>query len=217
MTTGRLTTKDIEWYADELARTLAYVEFWYEQQIKALELATPSSGARAEGRAHATSGQAAKNVAKQREEARQLLRRARALGEAADRLLAQAGLPGLPSYLVPAEPDAVYTDEAYVELQQAVEQAEALAAKLGVVVPTRADASRRAAPDLATRQAHARPDEIGTAHDDQAAEGIPEPDAQAGPDLFLWGALAIAAVFACLMTIVAGVAIALLLADVFGR
>lgn len=217
MTAERQTLKDIEWLADELARALAYVEFWYEQQLKALELAVPSSGTGTPGQAHLSTHPTSAEVAAQRAKADQLLGRARSLGETADDLLARAGLPALPSYVVPAEPDAVYTDQAYSELRQAVARAEALAAQMGVIVPTRSEVARSSTRSVAARRASGLPDDLDADSDEPVAEDVPEPDAPAGSNLFLWGALAVAAIFACLMTIVAGVAVVLLVSDVLGR
>lgn len=218
MTSGRQTTRDVEWLADELARALAYVEFWYEQQLKGLEAAVPSPEPGTPARARVPTQQTPAHLAALRAKADQLLRRARLLGEAADHLLTQDGLPGLPSYVVPADPGAVYSDQAYFELEQAVERAEALAARLGVVVPTWSAVVRPPARAPVAKRVRGLPDETDAHGDELEAESVADPDASGGgSNLFMWGALAMAAVFACLMTVVAGVAIVLLVSDVLGR
>jgi hypothetical protein len=208
MTTERQLTQDVEYYSDTLAQSIAYVEFWYEQWIKAMGPADHRSET-APGSARQHGAPAAVAAADtRRHEAQELLSRGLAARERADHQLKQAGLPALALYVVPSEPEATYTEDPHAELLRAVKEVDGTAAKLKAALITWSEQQPRAGPSgEGARSAGGEP-----AAADAAESGKP-PRTLGQRRYFLYGAFVLAVGFACLMTTLLGIALATLVFD----
>ena len=208
MASERQLAQDVEYCADALAQSIAYVEFWHEQWLKAIgPVSRPTDAALASAPQHgAPAAVAAADT--RRHEAQELLSRGLAARERADAQLKEAGLPALALYVVPSEPDATYTEDPHAELLRTIKEVDRTAAKLKAALITWGEQHPRAAP---------AGEKAGSAGGGPAAAGAAGSDKPPGAPgqrrYFLYGALVVAVGFACLMTAVFGIALATLVFD----